>query len=146
MIVYVRDSLFNDEGEILNLGFDVDTLYRFVYVVLLCVGVLWMLGDGLVLVFMFDDKMFVWVNGTSVMVVTLLWDDEGYLIDVGVLVLLFMVVSGMLLNLCFLLDGFKLLYSCLSGVEVFDMVIYMMAVIAYIGVSDATFVWLFDGM
>jgi dipeptidyl aminopeptidase/acylaminoacyl peptidase len=144
-IAYVRDSSPNDEGEILNPGSDVDTPHRLVYVVPSRAGVPRMLGDGLAPAFTPDDKMLVWVNGTSVMGVTLSWDDEGHLTDAGAPAPLFTVASGTPSNLRFSPDGSKLLYSRSNGVEVFDMATHTTAAIAHTGASDANPVWSPDG-
>jgi dipeptidyl aminopeptidase/acylaminoacyl peptidase len=144
-IAYVRDSSPNSAGEILNPGSDVDTPHRLVYVVPSRAGVPRMLGDGLAPAFTPDDKTLVWVNGTTVMSVSLSYDAEGILTSAGTPAPLFTVASGTPSNLRFSADGSKLLYSRSNGVEVFDMATHTTAAIAHTGASDATPVWSPDG-
>jgi dipeptidyl aminopeptidase/acylaminoacyl peptidase len=144
-VAYVRDSSPNGDGEILNPGSDVDTPHRLVYVVASRSSVPRLLGDGLSPAFTPDDRLLVWVNGTSVMSVSLTWDAEGHLLDAGTPVPLFTLASGTPSNLRFSPDGTKLLYSHSSGVEIFDMAAHTTAVIAHTGASDASPVWSPDG-
>jgi dipeptidyl aminopeptidase/acylaminoacyl peptidase len=144
-VAYVRDSSPNSEGEILNPGSDVDTPHRLVYVVASRASVPRLLGDGLDPVFTPDDKMLVWVNGRSVMGVTLAWDSEGHFTDAGTPAPLFTVAGGTPANLRFSPDGTKLMYTRSSGVELFDMATHATTAIAHTGASDANPVFSPDG-
>ncbi len=144
-VAYVRDSSPNSDGEILNPGSDVDTPRRLVYVVASRSSVPRLLGDGLAPAFKPDDSMLVWINGRTVMSVSLSWDGEGHLTDAGTPAPLFTVASGTPSNLRFSPDGSKLMYTRSNGVEVFDMAAHTTAAVAHTGASDATPVWSPDG-
>ncbi|MFU8854902.1 S9 family peptidase [Micromonospora sp. SL1-18] len=144
-IAYVRGSSPNSDGEILNPASTPDPPHREVYIVASRAGKPRLLGDGLAPAFTPDDRMMVWVNGTSIMSAALTWDDQGKLADVGSPEPLLTVPSGSPSNLRFSPDGSKLLYARSNGVEVLDMGTYTPAAIAHTGASDANPVWSPDG-
>jgi dipeptidyl aminopeptidase/acylaminoacyl peptidase len=144
-VAYVRDSSPNSDGEILNPSNDVDTPHRLVYVVASRSSVPRLLGDGLAPAFKPDDSMLVWINGRSVMGVSLSWDSEGHLTDAGTPAPLFTVASGTPANLRFSPDGSKLMYTRSSGVEIFDMTTHATAAVVHTGATDAAPVWSPDG-
>ncbi|GAA5185417.1 hypothetical protein GCM10023322_29420 [Rugosimonospora acidiphila] len=144
-VAYVRGSSPNGDGEILNPASTPDPPHREVYIVSSRGGKPQLLGDGLAPAFTPDDRMIVWVNGTSIMSAALTWDHKGDLARVGHSQPLLTLASGTPSNLRFSPDGAKLLYSRSNGVEVLDMRTRTTTAVAHTGASDANPVWSPDG-